>query len=241
MTLGQGHHWVFLKKKKELKTTWEFLCPSVSIHRVSTWCDALCWQSRLIHTCAHTYKYYTHTHTRQEPSSQSALSKSLRSEGAQSKDREASPVCAGGWIRADTWQSHERQSTARPGDLPPTSPHDPPSPSPAPIILTPFPTPQLVRNPLPGPRTSSPTVIDISVIVPSHSFGFPPMPQSKEGLPWPPHLSIKAPHPRISVPCIIFALSTCCCLSEHMVYLSTLLPSSSFAKAPWGGQDMLSV
>ena len=124
MTLGQGHHWVFFKKKKkELKTTWEFLCPSVSIRRVSTWCDALCWQSRLIHTCTHLQILHTHTHTRQEPSSQSALSQSLRSEGTQNKDRESSPVCAGGWIRADTWQSQERQSTARPGDLPPTSSH----------------------------------------------------------------------------------------------------------------------
>lgn len=148
------------------------------------------------------------------------------------------------------WQSHERQSTARPGDLPPASPqaltssaqpltcphhsdtlpHSPACQGPAPHPPT----------PPPGPHTSSPTVVDASVTVPSRSFGFPLTPRSEEGLPWPLHLSIKAPHPRISVSCIIFALSTCFCLSEHRMYLSTLLPSFSPVKAPQG-QDMLSV
>lgn len=139
---------------------------------------------------------HTHTHTRQESSSQSALSEPLRSEGTQSK--EGNPVLPVRVGESELTPGNATSTSSQRGwaifHLPPptaltsstqplTCPHHSDT-------LPPSPASQ--DTPARAPSSSA-TVVDISVTVPSCSFGFPPTPWLEEGFPWPPHLYIKAP------------------------------------------------
>ena len=136
---------------------------------------------------------HTHTHTTgvQLPE---CSEQALRSEGTQSKEGSpVLPVRVGEseltWGKAMSASSQRGRAIFHPP--PPTGLTSSAQPLACPHHSDTL--PQRVRNPPARASSSCPTVVDISVTVPSCSFGFPPTPRSEEGFPRPPHLCIKAP------------------------------------------------